>query len=166
MGERVFLQVFTTVIKLWWERGGSGAFDPHPKWQVMTSCRLGVPWILNKSVTVSPAKHHHTTSSMLHGGNHTCWQYMFTYSASHKDSGWNQKSQIWTHQTKGQISTGLISHCLCFLAQVSLFFLLVSFSSGFFAEIRPWMPDSRTLIWTVDVHNIIYSQHNWLAQTH
>ena len=24
-------------------------------------------------------------------------------------SGWNQKSQIWTHQTKGQISTGLMS---------------------------------------------------------
>ena len=23
--------------------------------------------------------------------------------------GWNQKSQIWTHQTKGQISTGLMS---------------------------------------------------------
>ena len=23
--------------------------------------------------------------------------------------GWNQKAQIWTHQTKGQISTGLMS---------------------------------------------------------
>uniref|UniRef100_A0AAZ3PVH2 Helicase C-terminal domain-containing protein n=1 Tax=Oncorhynchus tshawytscha TaxID=74940 RepID=A0AAZ3PVH2_ONCTS len=28
-------------------------------------------------------------------------------------------------------------HCLCFLAQASLFFLLVSFSSGFFAAIQP-----------------------------
>ena len=27
----------------------------------------------------------------------------------YKDSGWNQKSQIWIHQTKGQISTGLMS---------------------------------------------------------
>ena len=26
-----------------------------------------------------------------------------------RPSGWNQKSQIWTHQTKGQISTGLMS---------------------------------------------------------
>ena len=28
---------------------------------------------------------------------------------SQRHSGWIQKSQIWTHQTKGQISTGLIS---------------------------------------------------------
>ena len=36
-------------------------------------------------------------------------------------------------------------HCSCLLAQASLFFLLVSFSSGFFAAIRPWRPDSRSL---------------------
>ena len=42
-------------------------------------------------------------------------------------------------------------HCLCFLAQASLLFLLVSFSSGFFAAIRPWRPDSCSLLWTVDV---------------
>ena len=28
---------------------------------------------------------------------------------SQRHGGWNQKSQIWTHQTKGQISTGLLS---------------------------------------------------------
>ena len=28
---------------------------------------------------------------------------------SQRHSVWNQKSQIWTHQTKGQISTGLMS---------------------------------------------------------
>ena len=28
---------------------------------------------------------------------------------SQRQGGWNQKSQIWTHQTKGQISTGLMS---------------------------------------------------------
>ena len=28
---------------------------------------------------------------------------------SQRHGGWNQKSQIWTHQNKGQISTGLIS---------------------------------------------------------
>ena len=39
--------------------------------------------------------------------------------------------------------------CL-FLAQASLF-LLVSFSRGFFAAIRPWRPDSHSLLCTVDV---------------
>ena len=42
------------------------------------------------------------------------------------------------------------AHCSCFLAQASLFFLLVSFSS-FFAATRPWRPDSCSLLWTVDV---------------
>ena len=42
-------------------------------------------------------------------------------------------------------------HCSCFLAQASLFLLLVFFSSGFFAVIQPWRPNSRTiLLWTVD----------------
>ena len=70
-------------------------------------CWLSVPWILNKSLKVSAAKHPHT--SMLHGVNYTSGDYPFTYSASHKDSGWKQKSQICTHQTKGHISTGLMS---------------------------------------------------------
>ena len=70
---------------------------------------LSVPWFLNKSLTVSPEKHHHTSSPILHGGIHTYGDHPFTYSASHKEGSWNQKSQIWTHQTKGQISTGLIS---------------------------------------------------------
>ena len=38
--------------------------------------------------------------------------------------------------------------CSCFLAQASLFFLLVSFSSGFFAAIRTWRADLRSLRWT------------------
>ena len=42
-------------------------------------------------------------------------------------------------------------HCLFFLDQASLLFLLVSFSSGLFVTIWPWMPDSRSLLWTVDV---------------
>ena len=36
----------------------------------------------------------------------------------------------------------------CFLAQASLFLLLVSFSSGFFAAIPPWKPDSVFCITT------------------
>ena len=50
--------------------------------------------------------------------------------------GWNQKSQICTPQTKGHIST-----IACFLAQASRCFFFMSFSSGFFAVIRPWRPD-------------------------
>ena len=45
---------------------------------------------------------------MLHGGNYTCGDHPFTYSASHKDTALGTKN-IWTHQTKGQISTGLMS---------------------------------------------------------
>ena len=41
-------------------------------------------------------------------------------------------------------------HCSCFWSQASLF-LLVSFTSGFFAAIWPWWPDSHSVIWTVDV---------------
>jgi hypothetical protein len=78
----------------------------------------------------SKAPPHHHTTSMLHGGNHTCGDHPFTYSVSQRHSGWKQKSTIWTHQTKGQISTGLMS-----IAHTSwpkqVFFLLVSFSSSF-----------------------------------
>ena len=39
---------------------------------------------------------------------------------SQRHGGWNQKSQIWTHQTKGQISTGLMSiACVSWPKQVS-----------------------------------------------
>ena len=41
------------------------------------------------------------------------------------------------------------AHCSCFLAQASLFLLLVSFSSGFFAEIFPWRSASHIILWTV-----------------
>ena len=71
---------------------------------------------------------------MLHGGNHTYGDPPFTYSVSQRDGGWNEKSKM-----------------LTFLAQASLFFLLLSFPSGFFAAIRPWRLDSRSLLWTVDV---------------
>ena len=60
------------------------------------------------------------------------------------------KSQFWTHRTKGQISTGLMSITRVFWPK-QVILLLVSFSSGFFAAILPWRPDSRSLLWTVDV---------------
>ena len=69
---------------------------------------------------------------------------------SQRLSSVNQKSQIRTHQTKGQISTGLMSiACISWPKQVSSSYL--SFSSDFFATIRPWMPDSHRFLWTFDV---------------
>ena len=70
---------------------------------------------------------------------------------SQRHCGWNQESQIWTHQTKGQIFTGLM-----FIARVSwpkqvFFSYWCPFSSGFFAAIWLWRPDSRSHFWTVDV---------------
>jgi hypothetical protein len=60
---------------------------------------------------VSPAKHPPLSHLlfMLQGGNHTCRDHPLTYSASQRHGSWIQKSKIWTHQTKGQISTGLVS---------------------------------------------------------
>ena len=47
-----------------------------------------VKFILNKSLTVSPATHPNTKHphTMLHGGTPTCRDHPFTYSASHKDT--------------------------------------------------------------------------------
>ena len=65
-------------------------------------------WLITDSVTSKAPLHHPTSSSMLHSGNHTCRDHPFTC-VSPRHNGWNLKSQIWTHQTKGQISTGLMS---------------------------------------------------------
>ena len=40
-------------------------------------------------------------------------------------------------------------HCSCFLAEASLFLLLMSFGNGFCAAIQPWRPYSR--LWTVEM---------------
>ena len=85
---------------------------------------------------------------MLHGGNHTCGDHPFTYSASHKDTEIGTKN---LNQAKARNFHQSKLHCSCFLAQASLFFFLVSFSSGFFAAIQPWSPDSHSLLWTADV---------------
>lgn len=67
---------------------------------------------------------HTLTSSMLHSGNHACRDYLFRHS----------RSQIWTHQTKAQISTGLSIPCVSW-AQTNLFFFFLN--SGFLAAIWP-----------------------------
>ena len=57
---------------------------------------------------------------MFHVRNHTCRDNPFTDCISQRHGGWNQKSPIWTHQTKGQISTGLMSiACVSWPKQVS-----------------------------------------------
>ena len=108
-------------------------------------CWLSEPWILNKSQSDSPTKktHNITSSSMLHGGNHTCGDHLFTKT-------WRLEPKISNSDQRTDFHWSNV-HCSCFLAQTSLFFLLISFSSGFFAAIRPWSPDSRSLLWTVDV---------------
>ena len=77
---------------------------------------------------------------MHYGGKCTC--------VSQRHGGWKEKSQIWTPDQKTHFHQSNVQ-CSCFSAQGSLF-LLVSLSSGFFAAIRPWRPDSHCLLWTVD----------------
>ena len=61
-------------------------------------------------IVTSKAPPHHHTSSMLHSGNPTCRDHLFTLlCVSQRHGGLNQKSHIWNHQTKGQIFTGLMS---------------------------------------------------------
>ena len=64
------------------------------------------------SVTSKASPHPHTSSSMLHCGNHTCGDHLFTYSASYKDTAVGTKNLRFGLQTKGQISTGLRSIAL------------------------------------------------------
>ena len=68
-----------------------------------------MPCILNKSdsVTSKTPSHHHLHASRWEPHLRTSSVHLFSISQRH--GGWNQKSQIWTRQTKGQISTGLKS---------------------------------------------------------
>ena len=70
---------------------------------------------------------------MLHGGNHTSGDHLFTYSASHKDTAVGTKNRKYgLTRPKDRFHRSNV-HCSCFLAQASFFILLVPFSSGFFA---------------------------------
>ena len=92
---------------------------------------------------------------MLHGGNHTGRDHPFIYSASHKDTAVGTKNLEFGHiRTKDFHRSNV--HCSCFLAQESFFLLLVYFSSGIFAAVRPWRPVSRSLLWTVNVEMCLF----------
>ena len=140
---------------------GQGVFSPtkHRPDGMADRCRmlwqpcwLSVPWIRNKSL--SPAKHPHTITPPP-----PC----FTVGTTHAEiirsptprltkTPWLEPkiSNLNSSDQRTDFHTSNV-HCSCFLAQASLFFLLASFSSGFFAEIWPWRTDSRSLLWTVDV---------------
>lgn len=51
---------------------------------------------------------------MLYGGNHAYRDHHFSFTTLHKDMVDQTKDffKIWTHQTKAQISTGLLSSVL------------------------------------------------------
>jgi hypothetical protein len=55
----------------------------------------------SKSITISviskATPHHHSSSSMLHGGNHTCRNNPFTYDASHEDTTVGSKNVKFGH---------------------------------------------------------------------
>ena len=110
-------------------------------------CLFGVIVLLNNSVTSKAPPHHDTSSSMLHGRNLTWGNHPLTFSASHKDKAVGNKILGSDKSTDFHWSN---VHSLCFLDEAILL-LLFFLSSGLFAAIRPWRPNSRSLLWTVDV---------------
>ena len=86
------------------------------------------------SVTCKAPPHHHISFSMLHDGNHKRGDHR-----SRLINTWWLEPKISNLDSSNQRTDFHRSniHCSCFLAQESLFFLLVSFSSHFFAAMRP-----------------------------
>ena len=87
---------------------------------------------------------------MLHGGKYTCGDHPFTHK-THLTKMWlePQISSLDSSDQRTHFHQSNV-HCSCFLAQASLFFLLVSFSSGLSAASQPWT-DSLSLLSAVDV---------------
>ena len=88
-------------------------------WHIAAECcGSHADYVLNKSLTVSRAKHPHTITPpppcfMRRSSVHLLC-------ILQRYGGCNEKSHIWTHQTKGQISTGLMSiACVSWPKQVS-----------------------------------------------
>ena len=98
-------------------------------------CCLSVPWMLNISTTMLSAKHPYTITPpppcFMVGTTNVetiCSPFLFL-----RHGGWNQQSEIWTFVFLGLSTTLLLP------------------VPGFFAAIRPWRPDSESLLWTVNV---------------
>ena len=96
--------------------------------------------LLNKSQTVSPSKHTHAIipppPCFTVGSTHA---EIILSPTLHLTKTWRLEPKISNLDSSNQRTDCHWSnvHCSCFLAQASLFFMLVSFSSGFFAAIRP-----------------------------
>ena len=68
---------------------------------LQSACKCALNSIeITDSVTSKAPLHHHTSSSVLHGGIHTCRDHPFTYSASHKDMAFGTKNLKFGLQTK------------------------------------------------------------------
>ena len=75
---------------------------------MLVKCALNSKYLT--SVTNKAPPHHHTSSSMLQQWEpHMRRSSVHLLCVSQRHGGWNQKSEIWTNQTKWQISTGLMS---------------------------------------------------------
>ena len=61
---------------------------------ILVKCALNSKLITDSDTYKAPP--HHPTSSMLHGGNHTCGGHPFTHSAYHKDKAVATKNLWWT----------------------------------------------------------------------
>ena len=109
--------------------------------------------ILNKSQTVSPEKHPQTITPP------PCFMVGTTHAALIRSPTLRLTKTRWLEANISNLDSSAQRTDFyqskvdywCFLAQARRFFLLVSFSSGVFAAIWPWRPDSRSLLWTVDV---------------
>ena len=120
---------------------------------------LSVPWNLNKSLTVSPAKHPHIITPPP-----PCFMVVTTHADIIRSPTLHLTKTQWLQP---KISNWSNVHCSCFFAHASLFFMLLSFSSGFFAAIqRAWQhigwvrPCSPLWVWTKS----IYKDNNWWIQ--
>ena len=123
-------------------------------WSIAAACWLSVPWILNKSQTVSPAKHPHTITPPP-----PCFTVGTTHVEIIRSPTLHLTKTKWLEPKISNLDSSdkrtdfhrSNVHYPCFLTQASVFLLLVSFSSGFFAAIQPWKPESRSLLLKVDV---------------